>query len=188
MVFWIALGILGLVIAGFGYYVYQWTEKDRAEVMEKGKPFIAYVLIAEDHIFRPHKEHAESYAGGARLLIAFEPESPELHDALQALTARLLELKDREPKNDAEREVAPLVNDESFRTGRIPIPKELTDGREVFSYDGCILREHLHEGYLELPFIHCKAIPGEKGNIYMTRYPGQDLSDEFLEKRAGRNG
>ncbi len=172
MAFGIALVVFGLAVAGFVYYVQKWSERDRREVMERGQPFVAYVLIAKDHIYRPSREPAESHSAGARLLIAFEPESSELHAALQALTARLLELGRREPQNEIEREVAQLVNDHSFRPGRIPIPRELTGGRAVYSYDGSVLRDNLPAGYLELPFIHCVALPGERGNVYMTPYPG----------------
>lgn len=70
-------------------------------------------------------------------------------------------------------------------TGRIPIPAELTGGRVVYSYDGYIEREYLPKGWLSLPYIHCQAVPGEKGNVYQIAYPNSDGSKtQNAETRA----
>jgi hypothetical protein len=184
MPFIIALVILGLVIAAFLFYIYRETERDKREVMEKGQPFIAYILIAHQEIREPARERRWEHGCMARLLIAFEPESPELHAALQALVTRLEELRMREPLTDGERAVISLVRDPSFVGGRIPLPAELTDGRVAYSHDGYIERALLPKGWLVLPYVHCKAVPGDKGNIYMLPYPDKESAAKCAEKGA----
>ncbi len=159
--------VMVLAVGAAVLYIKREAERYRKEVMEKGSPFVAHVVMAHNDLCKT----GDSYGASARVLVTFEPEPAAVHDALAAAAARLLELREREPATDAERQAAPLATDESFRPGRVPVPPELTGGRAVYSFDLYIERALLPSKVLDHPYVHLMAVPGDKGLMCMIPYP-----------------
>lgn len=169
---WLVVGFLLFLVLGFAALViYGKIANARVNRMldEFGEQYPVYILAAPVELYKPGSSETEL----ARVLVIFKPESPELHSALESVNT-LQELREREPRTQAEREGAGFVRDLSWLVGSPMVPHELTDGWSVYCRDLLIDRQLLPKGRLKLPYIYVKAIPSDPKAMKMIPYPDAD--------------
>lgn len=157
----LCLAVIGLVLTAR-------AERQRYQhVMAEGVSAIGWLVQANNILFQPGDSSAP-----AQVLLSFEGQRAADLDQLAEIARRIGRLKSAPPADALEEEVAKLVTDEAYRpTVRHRLPEEFTGGLEVHSAHVWIDRSLLPEGRITQPYIHCKAIPGDEGMVYMVPYP-----------------
>lgn len=118
----------------------------------KGGPrqeFIGWLVQANGALYKPGSSNLP-----AEMIVGKDDDLDNPNLEIGEIAARLGELKFGQPSNRVEAEVAQLVRDETFRPGRfVRLPTAFTGGHEVVDLHILILRRHLPDGVLRLPFV-----------------------------------
>jgi hypothetical protein len=161
---YVVLVIVGLVAAGAGYWFWD-LRRTNAEIMrvfQEGVDIRAVVVQINQTAYDP--ENKALLDPGALLLITFDRTIPDEVAFLQGPAKQMQRLKGAQPADPDARLLADLINDERLYEGRrVQIPPKFTGGKVVYCTWLSVSKAGLPDGYLQEPFIKCKAIPGEKG-------------------------
>jgi hypothetical protein len=163
---------VGLVLLALTLTVVQSRAAARHEryVMEKGRPVLGWIVQAPAALFEPGQTSRP-----AQILFTFDPAVTDPAALLPELAARLRALRRQPPPEGPSAEVARLVNDQGYRPyERFRLPAAITGGPEVFFAHVYVKRELLPAGVVEVPFVRCRAVPGDDDSrVLMTAYdPG----------------
>ncbi len=125
----------------------------------------AYVVIANTMLL-----HTKGAVAPALVVGSFEPESESLHAALMKTALLLMEAYGYEgPPKPEIAAVASIMAEDSFREGhRDLVPREVTDGHEIYAFNIMLNADHWGGDELEIPQFPCMAEPGESGAIRMV--------------------
>lgn len=170
----VGIGLMLLVAAVIGlvwfyFYQQQWMEKKR-QVLENGQAVLGWIVQANTELFRP-----DPLPHPAQVLVTFDTSIPDVAACLADLARRISSLKGKSPSDPVERRVAKLVTDEDYVQGsRVKLPPEFTGGLTVYSCHVMIWRHHLVGEVLSKPFIRCKTMPGDEGEVFMVPYEADD--------------
>src|SRR5262249_6649630 len=127
----------------------------------------------------------------ALVLISFEEETPRSLAHLEELADRLYELKERTPRDAAERAARDAIlahQEQPAPRRRARLPPGFTGRRVVYAADFWIRRRYLRKGYLtDERRIPCVAEPGDEGAIEMLPYWDPQLKGT-LPDRGERPG
>jgi hypothetical protein len=141
----------------------------RRRILEHGELVRGWIVQANTALFGPGAvDHP------AMVLVSFEPGS----DAqVAALARRMGTLSSQPAADEVESRVARLVLDHRYRPAfRRRLPNAFTGGLEVYSAHVAVRRALLPDRRLTARFLHCRAEPGESGEVMMCGSPEADAS------------
>lgn len=99
---------------------------------------------------------------------SFEPEANATTEFMVDLAGKIFSLSLEEPSTPVHRQVDDLMSDMMYVPDRRRLlPKELTDGREVYAFDLMMVGDYQPTGTVEMPLFPCLADPGPEGEIRM---------------------
>jgi hypothetical protein len=166
--------VLGIVF-GIGILQGQQRKQEQQDVKRQGVRLVGWIVQANNALFQPGLNDLP-----AQVIITFD-DVPNVTEYLEKIGKKLYSLKSGYGIDPVERQVAKLVKDETFVYGsRVKLPTEFTGGPTVYSCHVIIERQCLLHGCLKLPFVECKAMPGDKGIVCMVpyeMYPEMGLSN-----------
>jgi len=169
---WVILGLLcvGIVlvlIAFVAFVAYANISERRgiAHVMEHGSPTVGWIVQANDNLFQDGS--MPSYP--ALVLVSPDKQTARDEEFMTELAERIRDLKGEECEDEEEQLVSRWVTDERYREGkRDRLPESFTQGREVYLAHIIIRRDHLPEGKLTQPCVHCQLIWDEPGTLVVS--------------------
>jgi hypothetical protein len=141
----------------------------RRRILEHGELVRGWIVQANTALFRPGAgDHP------ALVLVSFEPGS----DARVAgLARRMGALSSEPPADEIEARVARLVRDQKYRPAfRRRLAKAFTGGLDVYAAHVAVRRGLLPGRRLTAAFLHCRAEPGETGEVMMCGPPEEDTT------------
>lgn len=99
---------------------------------------------------------------------SFDPKANATAGFMTDLAGKILELSLDEPTTPEARQVHELMSDMIYVPDRRRLlPKTLTQGREVYSFDLMMVGDYQPGGTIEVPLFPCMADPGPEGEIRM---------------------
>jgi hypothetical protein len=169
VLWWILGSICGLLVLGLVILVIVatlWDKRHRKTVMAKGDPIIAWIVQANDKLFKPG---TEDYP--AQVLISPDPAVDE--DFMKDLIERVGDLKGMKTKDPVEAEVVSIVTHESYEARtKTKLPKDFTEGKEVYITGLMVERSLLPNGVLDEPYVHVQVLWDDPDSaLYMLPYP-----------------
>jgi hypothetical protein len=140
MVWWILGGTCAfLVVAVIAFVVVVVVRDVRREkdVRACGEPILGWIVQANNILFEEGTRDS-----AAQILITFDPQLQRDRERMRALAEELGRLKEEDPEDELEEELAPLVTDETARfSKRYKLPERFTGGPTVYSTAVMIKRE-----------------------------------------------
>jgi hypothetical protein len=166
--------VIVAAIAGCILFVWAMTaanKRRREHVMTNGETVKAWLVQANNALFQP-QEASPGFGLPAQFLISFDESAADSPEVMQGLAKRMTALKGKKPSDPAERKVAKLVTDETYRPGcRDRLPESFTGGPVVYAVHVVVEPARLPAKRIDRPYIYCKAIPGDSGWVFMVDYP-----------------
>jgi hypothetical protein len=164
-------------------------ERRRKHILANGRTLKAWLVQANTALFQP-RDALPGFGHPAEFLISFDEAVAD--EELRALARRLAGLKGQRPSDPAERKLARMVTDETYRPGaRRRLPRSFTGGPVVYDVHLVVEIARLPARRLDRPFVYCKAFPGDTGWVFMTDYPPEAAAEvhppewrEFSERRG----
>lgn len=174
MLWWILGGLCILLVAAAVVIVAVITvryARHEREVMEHGEAIRGWIVQANNVLWEEGRED-----NAAQILITFDRDLQHDSERMLELALKLGRLKEGQPADRMEAEIAQLVIDETARfSTRGKLPMRFTGGPTVYSTAVMVRRKYLPDGKISLPYVHCLALPGDDGGeVIMTEYPDED--------------
>ncbi len=130
-------------------------------VVEGGTPVNAYVVQANEALFRPGETSLPCL-----VLFSFQPEVSRDAAYMRSLARRVFSLKNTQAQTDDARAVTHLTTDErAVPYRRRALPFSFTDGSTIYCADLWVKPSYLPQPFLTGSLLPCLAEPGAEGGL-----------------------
>ena len=148
----------------------------REQLMTRGQVVLSARVMANQTLY-----FVGSTPSASAMVVVWSPDPffEEHADELALVASEAVALKNTSPGGD-EAEAACLLTDEMSRPQSVPLPRSLTQGRDVFLSALLVWRAHLPCGFLSGTLLPILVLPGETRAALIV--PGQFWSDEFKDR------
>ncbi len=108
----------------------------------------------------------------ALAVFTFDERAASQQQFLLRIAGAMANLKEQEPRNKVEAEVAAMIRDERYRPGkRTLLPKEFTGHVPVYAAHVLVERRLLPEGRITVPYTYLMAMPGDEETLTIMVEP-----------------
>jgi hypothetical protein len=168
--FCILLAVFMVAFFAYGISAEVKRERSKKRALAEGEELVAWIVQAPPEMY----ERGKAIAWPVQVFVSFAGPGHANSEQLSDIAARAVELLRRPPRTPAEREVAEILADTRYRPEvRHPLPIEFTGGLRVWACQVAVQPSLMPEGHLTLPYVYCKAMPGEEGWLWMVKYPDE---------------
>jgi hypothetical protein len=144
----------------------------KAEMEVNGVDVVAWIYEAHPEAYQPGPHDKP-----AHVLVCFDESVQDVAKLLATVAGRMHQVEATGPTNEAEDEVARVVEKTIPHDKKYLIPPEITGGPEVYLTYVYLERAKLPGGVLELDYVHGRTLPGERAMVYMEPYPKGAIRD-----------